>query len=75
MRGTTPINPIQEYGSEHLISEVFDIPVATLRTQRSRAEGPPYLKIGSRVYYKISEVKEWMDRHAVRPTDQSKAGR
>ena len=35
------------------------VSAATLSTWRSRGCGPPYVKIGGRVLYRISDVESW----------------
>lgn len=37
--------------------------VATVHSWRSRGGGPPYRKIGNRVYYVDAEVRGWIDSH------------
>lgn len=32
----------------------------TLQNWRSRGEGPPFVKIGSRVFYEAEAVREWV---------------
>lgn len=44
-------------------AEFLGIKVNTLsswRTQSSRQLGPPYLKMGSRCFYVLSDLKEWL---------------
>lgn len=42
------------------------IPEKTLANWRSRGEGPPYLKIGGRIYYPESDLDEWLADRYVR---------
>ena len=35
---------------------------ATLANHRWRGSGPPYLKVGGRVRYRLSELADWLDR-------------
>ncbi len=38
----------------------------TLANLNSLGEGPPYYKIGHKVYYRTDELIEWATRHKVR---------
>ena len=38
----------------------------TLANLNSRGEGPPYYKIGHKVYYRMDELVEWATRYRVR---------
>ena len=35
----------------------------TLQNQRSKGQGPPYIRIGSGVRYPESSLIEWLDKH------------
>lgn len=42
----------------------------TLRKMRcgaSRQEGPPFLKIGRKVGYRLADLDAWLERHVVAP--------
>lgn len=41
----------KEYLTEKETALLFSLSAATLKTQRSRGVGPPYIKLGSRVLY------------------------
>lgn len=45
---------------ENELSEYIDVPVATLRSMRSRGGGPPFVKLGRRVRYVPSVVDKWI---------------
>ena len=40
----------------------------TLAQWRSRGTGPAFIKIGSRVAYRGSDLNEWLESRTVRPT-------
>lgn len=52
------------YADEYGIEATFAIPVATLRTRRSRKQGPPFKKLGRSVLYHVPTVAEWVERNA-----------
>ena len=41
----------------------------TMRQWRHQGKGPPYVKSGSRVLYKGSDLDEWLAAREVRPTN------
>ena len=47
---------------------------STLAHWRSEGRGPAYLKLGSRVGYRGSDLNAWLAAHTVRPTDDQQAG-
>ena len=49
-----------ELWDEDRLSEEIGVPVATLRSWRSRGGGPPFLKIGRRVRYRNTTVWKWL---------------
>jgi hypothetical protein len=38
------------------------VTIRTLRRWRRRGKGPPWVRIGGRVFYRIDEVQEWERR-------------
>lgn len=47
----------KEYLTEKEAALLFSLSSATLKTQRSRGGGPPYIKIGSRILYNQEILK------------------
>lgn len=45
--------------------------VPTVRDERARGEGPPYIKLGKgrqgRCYYRLEDVLAWLERHTITP--------
>lgn len=68
MSATNPAEKIPPYVSEAQLAQLTGIPIATLRTRRSREpeKAPPYIRLGNRILYKWSEVEKWMETFAVR---------
>lgn len=49
-----------------------NISKSTLANWRSNREGPPYVKIGGRVMYKLADVETWeRSRTALQPKAQA----
>jgi len=53
------------YINEHVVSKITGIAVQTLRNDRHRRRGIPYIKIGRSCRYKLADVIEFMERHRV----------
>lgn len=45
----------------------------TLPMWRHLGRGPTYLKIGRRVFYRPTDIKEWLDKQVVRPAKTAAA--
>ena len=57
---------------DHVLNDVgaaafLGLAVQTLRGARSHREGPPYIKLGGRVVYKVSDLEEYLNRHRIDP--------
>jgi len=37
------------------------VPIASLATRRYRGEGPPFLKVGRLVRYRVDDVEGWLN--------------
>ncbi len=55
----------RKYVREMFASEYLGTPVKTLRNWRFAGVGPCYQKIGRSVYYRLSDLDGFMDRHQV----------
>lgn len=54
---------------EKEVAYLLGISVRFLQTDRSsKVHQVPYFRVGSRIRYRVSEVREWLERHAVRAT-------
>ena len=43
--------------------------------KRVSGDGPPYIKVGSRVAYKWADVEKWLDEHKCSSTSQKPINR
>ena len=55
--------------TEDEVSRLFSVPVASLRSERSRKTGPDYVKDGRRVLYPQTELIKYYNARLVRPDD------
>jgi predicted DNA-binding transcriptional regulator AlpA len=47
--------------SSTAVAELVGLAPATLAKRRLTGEGPPFIKLGSRVLYPMSELQAWID--------------
>ena len=48
-------------------ADFLGLAAQSLRNARSRREGPPYIKLGRRIVYKVSDLEEYIDKHRIVP--------
>ena len=53
------------YVSEKKISELYDIPLPTLRNQRHRGVGLPYVKHGRLVRYSLRDAESFFEARKI----------
>lgn len=53
------------YIDEREVARRTSLARITLRTWRSRGEGPPFHKIGRRVLYRWADVEQWIEARKV----------
>ncbi len=62
-----PLNPrlpageVPEVLDVRRASHIVGLSPSTLNTLRSRGGGPPYVKMGRRVFYRVSDLRAWRD--------------
>lgn len=66
MTAVTFANPDALFTSRH-VAEHRHMSENALAQERWRGEGPRYRKLGNRVFYLASDLKAWLDAHAVEP--------
>lgn len=59
----------QMYVPERVISELFGIAVQTLRNDRCKGVGIPYVKKGKSVRYLIGDAYDYMNAHKIQTTE------
>jgi hypothetical protein len=53
---------------EDKASILTDIPVSSLQKMRGRGDGPPFVKIGSRVRYRVADLEQFVADRVVSST-------
>jgi hypothetical protein len=46
---------------------MIGVNAATLKAWRRRGIGPPYVRFGNRVRYRVCDVEAWLSAHTVTP--------
>lgn len=52
-------------------AEYLDLGVSTLNRWRGTGEGPPFVKIGSRVRYRRADLDAWLKQRIVNSTSEA----
>ncbi|MBF6138693.1 helix-turn-helix domain-containing protein [Nocardia farcinica] len=63
-------SPTYEFGTlltETQVEELVHIPAGTLRCDRAKGRGLPYVKIGRRVRYRAEDIAAYLEANTVRP--------
>jgi hypothetical protein len=55
------------------VAEYRHTTTASLAQDRYKGTGPKFIKRGSRVLYRWSDVLEWLDRNTIQRTDEHRA--
>jgi hypothetical protein len=56
---------------EHIAKDVLGVgSVQTLRNWRHLRKGPPYVKLGRRVVYRMEDLLDYLERHRIDPEGQ-----
>lgn len=59
---------MERHVREQDLSDRLGLSVRTLQRWRWQGKGPPYLKLGGRVVYRLADVEEWEERNKQTPT-------
>lgn len=59
----------QTHGSERDVQARFGLKAGTLRTWRSRGEGPAYIKVNRAVLYEFATVLAYLKDHEIDPAN------
>lgn len=54
--------PIDKLLTEKDVSEILQVPCPTLQLWRHKKTGPPFVKLGRLVRYRMAEVDGWVGR-------------
>jgi hypothetical protein len=54
--------------TEERLAEFLGCDLRTLQQKRYRRDGPRFVKVGTRVLYRVDDLREWLEANAVEPT-------
>jgi excisionase family DNA binding protein len=57
----------------HEVAERLNVPAQTIYGWNSRGTGPKYMKLGRHARWRLVDVIEWENAHAVEPAEQNGA--
>ena len=58
---------VNQIVNENKASKILGRAVQTLRNDRHLRQGPPYIRIGRSIRYKVSDLIEYIERHRIDP--------
>jgi len=53
-------NPFNDLLSEAERADIEGVSVRTLQRERAERRGPPYIKLGRRVFYRLEAYRAWL---------------
>jgi hypothetical protein len=60
------MNEHRRYINENILSEMIGVALSTLRNNRCKGQGIPYIKLGRSVRYDLQDVIDFMEAHKIR---------
>ena len=66
-----PDNPFEDLLSEHELAAFRGCSVRTIRRERERGEGPPFIRLGKFIKYFTAGVKDDLRRREERPVREA----
>ena len=55
----------KEFLTSKELAVLLHISIATLKNWRKQGRGCPYIKVGRKILYELSDVKQWLKAHKV----------
>ena len=59
--------PLVDYFEAKVMAELLSMHPTTLAKWRMARKGPPFTKIGRRVYYYVPSVRQWLANNQITP--------
>jgi hypothetical protein len=64
---TITVDPLAGYAPEAEMARIRKKTQRTLRSERQRGEGPPYVRDGKKIYYPLDGFRDWIKSHERQP--------
>lgn len=61
------MEPIEDLAPPKAVADYMHTTTARLANDRYLNKGLPYIKVGSRVLYRWSDVRKWLEKNTVTP--------
>lgn len=65
-RSTTPGATIQPLLGPQELADWLGVPLGTVYRWRTNGDGPPGLRVGKHLRYRVQDVERWLDAHVER---------
>jgi excisionase family DNA binding protein len=65
-RSTTPRNTIQPLLGPQELADWLGVPLATVYRWRTNGDGPPGLRVGKHLRYRVQDVESWLESQVER---------
>jgi len=59
---TKPTAVMPEYLTAQQVAQMTGFSLKSLEAMRHKRNGPPYLKVGTRVRYRADDVRAWIEK-------------
>lgn len=65
--GKSGLDPLAGYLPELEMAKICKVSTRTMRGERQRGDGPPYVKDGKKIYYPLAGWREWLKARERQP--------
>jgi hypothetical protein len=69
---TITADPLAGYAPEAEMARIRKKTQRTLRSERQRGEGPPYVRDGKKIYYPLDGFRDWIKSRERQPVRSSR---
>lgn len=66
MRKVTDAKSIKKYLTPKQVEKIYGLSEKWLANMRWQKRGIPYLKVGSKVLYRLEDIEDFIEKHAIR---------
>ena len=66
MKKVTDAKSIKKYLTPKQVEKIYGLTEKWLANMRWQKRGIPYLKVGSKVLYRLEDIEDFIEKHAIR---------
>ena len=74
LAASAPNSLLEGLVHENGMAEARGVDIRTLRTERARGSGPPWIRMNRQIYYRIDGFRQWLETIETKPVRSRKAG-